>query len=244
MTAIRLQKAIADAGITSRRKAEVLITDGKVTVNGDIVTELGTKVDPSVDTIVVDGTPLTEPTAQKLFYVLLNKPVHYITSTTSEQGESVMELLVPEHCTMPNPPALPRLYPVGRLDKDSEGLLLLTNDGDLTQELTHPSFEHEKEYEVTIEDRLSKDDEHILQKGMILDGTEPVKGIKILSTSNRGKRTIVTVVLTEGKNRQIRRMFGAIGHHVVGLKRTRMNNLRLGALAVGMWKVVTKQDII
>lgn len=242
---IRLQKAIADMGITSRRKAEVLISSGKVKVNGVIVTELGIKVDPAVDSIEVQGIDIAaqEKKQEQIVYVALHKPIDYITSTTSDQGESVMDLLTPENKAGKGPDVLPRVYPVGRLDKDSEGLVLLTNDGDLTNQLTHPSFEHEKEYEVTIDKRLEKKAIALMESGMAI-GDEVVQGIEIKDISNRGKRTIVTVVLKEGKNRQIRRMFGQLGYHVIALKRTRIGNLKIHTLSVGRWKYVRKSDIV
>lgn len=232
-------------GITSRRKAEVLIREGKVKVNGDVVTELGTKVDMEVDLIRVDGeSPTSNDKGRTSIYIALHKPVDYITSTTSEQGASVIDLLIPENAVGRRKTELTeRVYPVGRLDKDSEGLVLLTNDGELANELTHPSFEHEKEYEVTIDKRLDKKIQKLLEGGMTI-GDDVVQGITILDISNRGKRTVVTIILKEGKNRQIRRMFGQLGFHVSSLKRTRIGTLKIGTLPVGKWKLVKKNDII
>lgn len=242
---MRLQKAIADMGIASRRKAEALIEQGLVKVNGEIVTELGTKIDPATDTIEVEGySQKKESKPANSVYIALNKPVDYITSTTSEQGVSVMELLTPyNHIGKGSDHVEARVFPVGRLDKDSEGLILLTNDGELTNQLTHPSFEHEKEYEVTIDQRLDTKAKKILESGMAI-GNEVVQGITIKEISNRGKRTIVTVILKEGKNRQIRKMFGQLGYHVISLKRIRIGTLSLGTLPVGKWKYAKKSDII
>jgi 23S rRNA pseudouridine2605 synthase len=238
---MRLNKFIASQGICSRRDADALIACGKVQVNGETVQELGTKVDPEKDSITIPskGYASTVGTPARIA-VLLNKPVDYITSTTSVQGLSIMDLLTPDQYIGKNKMAATeriantRLYPVGRLDKDSEGLVLLTNDGDMTQKLTHPSFEHEKEYEVTIDKRFDKKSRTVLESGMSI-GDQYVSGIQIKDVSNRGKRTIVTAILTEGKNRQIRKMFGRLGFHVLSLKRTRIAHYRLGTLPVGRW---------
>jgi len=241
---VRLQKHIADLGITSRRKAEVLIADGKVTVNGKIVNVLGTKIDPALDTVAVTEHELAQPKNNDPVYIALHKPPGYITSTTSEQGQSVMDLLTPENNIKSGKRALgsARVYPVGRLDKESEGLVLMTNDGELTNLLTHPKHEHEKEYEVTITQALSRDAEKVLKKGMVL-GEERVGGIKLRDSFRKGKQHVVTVVLKEGKNRQIRRMFGRLGYEIISLKRTRIGRLGLGVLPVGRWKFVKKDNI-
>jgi len=243
----RIQKYIAEAGITSRRKAEILIAQGKVKINGAINRTLGTKIDPTKDLVEVcvenkwHTIELSDPS---LVYIALNKPVGYITSTVDTQGASIMELLQKDNYIGKEvPPALPRIFPVGRLDKDSEGLILLTNDGELTNALTHPSQEHEKEYEVTIDQYLTKDAIHILTKGMVIDDTF-VRGITILEELHKGKRSIVRVILTEGKNRQIRKMFGAIGYQVTALKRVRIGKLKLGVLPIGKWKLVAKHSIV
>lgn len=247
---IRLQKVMADRGMCSRRAAERLILAGNVHVDGTLVTELGTKIDPSAEIIVTDPT-VKEPTktsAGKPVYVLLHKPVGYITSTSSTQGASVLDLITKDNYVSGGEKAASawkqivnaRLYPVGRLDKDSEGLVLLTNDGDLANKLTHPRYEHEKEYQVTITGRIPKGAASVLQKGMNIGNGEFVKGITVTKIKNLGKRTIVTVVLKEGKNRQIRRMFGRLGMDIISLKRTRIGNFRLGTLPVGAWVQITR----
>ncbi len=241
----KLQKVIAAHGICSRRKAEELIGLGKVRVNGKTAT-IGMRVTVS-EKIEVNGQYLERggDLEDKLVYIALNKPVDYITSTTSRQGDSVMELLVPENYAGKNKEMLgQRVFPVGRLDKESEGLVILTNDGELTNLLTHPSNEHEKEYDVTILERLSKDAIDILGKGMDIGEGEVARGIEVRNISNRGKRTIVTVVLKEGKKRQIRRMFGRLGYSIIALKRTRISKYRLKALAPGQWTFIEKKDIL
>jgi len=135
------------------------------------------------------------------------------------------------------------VYPVGRLDKDSEGLLLLTNDGDLTNKLTHPKYEHEKEYDVTIDSPLTKDARKVLEHGMNLGEDGFVQGIKIIDETSKGRRHTIRVILKEGKNRQIKKMFGRLGYHVQSLRRVRMGNLKLGTLPVGRWKFVKKSNI-
>ena len=240
---IRLQKHIADLGYCSRRKAEALITDGRVLVNGKRVTELGTKVDPETDKVKVVG--LEAGSAKEFVYVILNKPVDYITSASSKQGASVMDLLTDDRQIGRHKTSLKtRVYPVGRLDKDSEGLILLTNDGELTNKLTHPRYEHEKEYEVLIDKPLTKDARVVLEKGMNIGGGERVKGIKIKKHQIRGRHTSVIVVLKEGKNRQIRKMFGRLGYKISRLRRIRLGNMNLGTLPPGRWKYITKKHIV
>lgn len=255
---IRLQKHIADLGICSRRKAEALILAGKVKVNGRVVREMGVKVDPAKDTVAVACiTPSTPPPSRKggtlassFSYIALHKPVGYISSASSAQGASVLDLLTEQNRIgaktkqiLQNAP-LGRVYPVGRLDKDSEGLLLLTNDGELANTLTHPRFEHEKEYEITIAGRLAPHARAVLEHGMDIGDEEYVRGIRIAAVFNKGKRTIITAILGEGKNRQIRRMFGRLGLDILSLKRTRIGRLRLGTLPVGKWKYVEYEKIL
>jgi len=248
---IRLQKHIADLGICSRRKAEELIVAGKVKVNGAIADKLGTKVDSEKDRVEVEkyvqsSSPVPRP---PFLYIALNKPVDYITSTTDEQGPSVLDLIRPANYfkTIDEPTRnliqSVRLYPVGRLDKDSEGLILLTNDGEMTNLLTHPRYEHEKEYDVTIDNRLSKAAKQVLETGMNIEG-ESLQGIKIVREFNKGRQTIVTVILKEGKNRQIRKMFGKLGYNISSLRRTRINKLKIGVLQMGKWKLVKKEQIV
>ena len=177
-------------------------------------------------------------------YVVLNKPTGFITSTTSTQGDSVMDLLTPENNMRTGKRELTtRVYPVGRLDKDSEGLVLLTNDGELANQLTHPRYEHEKEYTVVVDRPLTPQVKKVLERGMILDG-EPVNGIEILREFNKGKQTILSLILKEGKNRQIRKMLGRLGYTVINLRRMRMGKLTLGVLPIGKWKFISKKQII
>lgn len=246
---MRLNKAIAQLGICSRRKADELIASGLVRVNDVVVTEMGTQVELESDSIHVEGYSDAPTSGQDTYYVAMHKPVDYISSASNEQGQSVLDLLTIDNYLgkqkdRAKKATAARLYPVGRLDKDSEGLILLTNDGELTNELTHPRYEHEKEYEVTIDRALDKPTQKILKKGMHLSEGEYVKGIDIVHMRNVGKRSVVTVVLTEGKNRQIRRMFGQLGYPVLSLKRTRINNLQLKTLPQGRWRLIRRSDIM
>lgn len=179
-----------------------------------------------------------------LFYIALNKPVDYITSTSDEQGPSVLNLLKAENFYKSGGKDFEdRVYPVGRLDKDSEGLVLLTNDGDLANLLTHPRYEHEKEYEVTISPFLTREAKNILQKGMMID-EEEMLGVKIVEEFKRGRQEIINLILREGKNRQIRKMFGRLGFNVIKLSRVRIGKLKLGTLAPGKWRFVRKDQIM
>jgi len=222
---VRLQKLLAHAGVCSRREGENYIRQGIVRVNGEVVTTLGTKVDPGRDRITVAGK--TVRIAQELIYIALNKPAGTITSCRQKNARIVLDLVeIPQ-----------RIYPVGRLDKDSTGLLLLTNDGSLHQRLAHPSFDHEKEYEVTVAHPLSDAALQQMEAGLPLDGTmtRPAK-IKKLSAKR------FRMVLMEGKKRQIRRMVEQVGNRVVRLKRLRVANVRLGKLAEGAWRHLTEKE--
>ena len=224
---IRLQKFIADAGITSRRKAEELITAGKIKVNGKIVTTLGTKVDPIFDQVEYNGTQI-KPTEQKI-YLAIHKPVGVISSTSDVQGKTVLDLVKSPH----------RLFPVGRLDKDSSGLLILTNDGDFANQILHPKFGAEKEYFVVTDINFEQKDIHKLQQPMVVGGKK-IRPVKVVSIENDSLR----LILHEGVNRQIRRMLGRLGYTVKKLKRIRIGKLELGSLKAGEWKEISPTDIL
>ena len=223
----RLQKILSSAGITSRRAAEVLITAGRVAVNGQVVTELGSKADPETDKITVDGKPVS--ISKKRIYLLLNKPAGYVTTLSDPGGRPVVtELLkdIPE-----------RLYPVGRLDFNTEGLLLLTNDGEWANRLAHPSHEVEKEYLVKIRGSLNSDKIALLSKGIKLeDGlTAPAK-IEIIRVLE--KNVWFTITIHEGRFRQVRRMCEAMELPLVKLKRIRYGNILLGELKAGEYRLL------
>lgn len=226
MALIRLQKWLSEAGFCSRRQGENLIRAGRVSVNGRAVAVLGTKIDPHLDAVAVDGKPVTASTRK--IYLALHKPVGYVTSCRHPGEKLVLDLVdLPE-----------RIFPIGRLDKDSTGLLLMTNDGPLHHFLSHPSFSHEKEYDVSVDRAIGDGELAYMARGMPLQGvrTRPAKVVRISDTAFR-------IVLREGRNRQIRRMVRKVGHQVVALKRIRIAHILLGDLAVGRWRQLTHTEI-
>lgn len=222
---MRLQKFIASAGICSRRQAEAYISEGRVAVNGEVVTQPGVTVDPEVDKVAVDGQAVT-PGRSKI-YIALNKPAGYVSSCLQRQEKTILELV-----TIPE-----RVYPVGRLDKESTGLLLLTNDGELHLKLSHPSFDHEKEYDVTVAAPIANEDLAKLKEGVRIDGRK-TRPAKVFRVSERRFR----MVLLEGRNRQIRKMTGSLGHRVTALKRLRIAGIKLGGLKEGQWRYLTEEE--
>lgn len=226
----RLQKIISARGVLSRRGAEKAIQEGRVTVNGKPAL-LGQQADPEKDVIAIDGVAL--PTSEKLVYILLNKPTGYVTTLSDEQGRKNVAQLV-QGCGT-------RVYPVGRLDLNSEGLLLLTNDGDLTQKLTHPSHQVEKEYHV----RVTGDVEQalpMLRRDMTVDGVRYLAArVKVLPSEAQGS-TLLSVTIHQGKNRQVRKMCAACGLTVHRLRRVREGSLRLGDLQPGKWRYLTAAE--
>ena len=225
MSNLRLQKFLSSAGVCSRRKGEEFIAAGKVAVNGKIVVELGTKIDPDQDQVEVDGK-VVKP-AHNLVYIALNKPRDYVSSCRHPGEKVVLDLVdVPE-----------RVYPVGRLDKDSTGLLLLTNDGRLHHRLSHPSFDHEKEYDVMVARPISDGALKKLRDGLPLMGTK-TRPARITRISPRRFR----IVLQEGKNRQIRRMVRKVGNEVARLERKRFSSIKLGSLPPGKWRHVSRRE--
>ena len=229
---MRLQKYIARCGVTSRRKAEDLIRAGRVRVNGEIIEELGTKVRPGLDQVSVDNRPIE--LEEEGVYILLNKPRGYVTTLDDEFNRpKVMDLIkgVEE-----------RVYPVGRLDRDTEGLLLLSNDGALTHKLTHPSFEVEKTYQALVKGRLRPDEIEAFRRGLMIDGvrTYPA-GLRVLRES--GDQSLIEVVIHEGRNRQVRKMCQEINHPVVDLRRISFGPLDLGGLRPGEYRPLTGDEL-
>ena len=222
---IRLQKYLAEAGVCSRREGERMILDGRVAVDGRVVTELGTRVEPETVHVTVDGKPVES--AEQPIYIVLNKPPGYVSSCRHRDEKIVLDLIDIGR----------RIFPVGRLDKDSEGLLLLTNDGRLHHRLSHPSFNHEKEYEVTVARPLSNSELQKMATGIVLKGrvTRPARIRRL--TGNKFR-----MVLQEGRNRQIRRMLGQLSHEAIRLKRIRMAGIRLGGLPRGAWRHLTGKE--
>jgi 23S rRNA pseudouridine2605 synthase len=225
----RLQKALARAGIASRRKAEELIRAGRVQVNGVTVSEMGQPVSAQ-DHILVDGKPLQAPPA--LVYVLLHKPRGVLSTAQDERGRQTVLDLVPHR---------ERLYPVGRLDQESEGLILLTNDGELTQRLTHPRYEHEKEYRVLVRGAPTPATLRRLREGLLLEDGLIRADEATLLPGREG--SWLRIVLHEGRKHLVRRMCEAVGHPVLRLIRVRLGPLELGALAPGKYRPLTTDEI-
>ena len=228
----RLQKYLAHAGIASRRTCEELILAGKVRVNGVVVQEMGVKVNPAVDRVEVGGKPVEDK--EDKVYVLLNKPRGYVTTLRDPQGRPKVVDLVKDVGR--------RVYPVGRLDYETEGLLLLTNDGELTFALTHPSHEIGKTYLALVKGVPDKDKLKRFQKGLRLaDGlTAPAK---VRIAKKKGSNALMEIIIYEGRNRQIRRMCETIGHPVLELQRQAMGFLELGSLKVGEFRHLTVTEV-
>jgi pseudouridine synthase len=226
MSLIRLQKFLSQAGVCSRRKGEEYIKAGLVRVNNTVVTELGTKIDPVSDRVEFKGKIVVPE--NNFVYIALNKPKGYVTSCSQPGEKIVLDLIdIPQ-----------RVYPIGRLDKDSTGLLILTNDGNLHNRLLHPSFDHEKEYDVTVSSPIKDGALKKIAGGLPMMGTK-TRPAEIIRRSPRRFR----IVLKEGKNRQIRRMVRKVGNHVTQLKRLRISNIELDRLKKGTWRYLTEKEI-
>jgi pseudouridine synthase len=235
----RLSKLIAAAGLASRRKCEDLIRAGRVRLDGEVVTNLGTKADPKRARIEVDGKPIA---LEPLVYVLLNKPRGPLSAVSDHRGRQTVVGLVKGVSA--------RLYPAGRLDADTEGLLLLTNDGELTYRLTHPRYGVEKVYEAEVEGRPTAETLRRLARGVMLeDGWSGPARVRLLGRSSspaprdRKPTTWLELTIHSGRKRQVRRMLKAVGHPVVSLRRTRMGTLRLGDLPAGGWRKLSRKEI-
>ncbi len=230
---VRLQKFMAEQGVASRRKSEDLIRAGKVKVNGHVA-EIGMKINPRKDLVTVGKQKLTNVKNRKKVYVMLNKPRGYVTTVFDELGrKTVMDLLPDFGC---------RIYPVGRLDKDSEGLLLLTNDGSFTNCMTHPSHEYAKVYRVTVRPSVNDDILYNLRNGIEIDGrmTAPCEVTVLTEQENR---VVLEFILHEGRNRQIRKMCESQGLEVARLKRISIGPIKLGMLKQGDYRELSEQDV-
>ena len=240
---MRLNKFLAHAGVASRRAADQLIAAGRVKVNGRVVREMGVQIDPARDRVLVDGRPvILEP--DHFTYLLLNKPRGVITSRKDPEGRPTIFTLIP--------PQYHHLHPVGRLDFQSEGLVLLTDDGDLTQRLSHPSYQHEKEYWVQVAGPAPDVTLHKLRKGVRLDDGMARARVRRLGKippqqrfwiKQEPGRTWLAFILTEGRNRQIRRMCQAVNLRVLRLVRVRMDAIHIGDLKPGQWRLATKKQL-
>ena len=228
---MRLQKYIASAGVTSRRKAEQWIADGRVIVNGEIVREMGIQVTPGSDHVVVDGRVVIFQ--EDYVYYLFYKPIHVISSVSDPHGRRVVTDYLPKE---------PRVYPVGRLDFMTSGLLLLTNDGEFTNYMIHPRHEVDKTYQVLVEGRPSMEEMERLKNGIELDGRK-TKAALVENVVPKGNNLLFEMTIQEGRNRQVRRMCDVIDHPVVELKRIRMGSLVLGSLKPGEYRMLSKQEI-
>lgn len=228
----RLNKIIAGSGIASRRRADELIRLGRVVVNGQIIIKAGSKAVWGLDTIIVDGQRIPDP--PKKLYLLLNKPFGYVCTLHDPQGRPIVRDLLGD--------VRERVYPVGRLDFDSQGLLILTNDGELAFRLTHPRFQVLRTYRVLVEGAIETQSVRKLQEGIMLDdGLASPARVRILEREQG--RSLLRITLSEGRSREIRRMLEAAGHRTIQLMRTHYGSLRLGALKVGRYRHLTEEEV-
>lgn len=234
MENVRLQKYMAECGVASRRKCEEIILSGEVYVNGEIVQELGTKIDPEKDEVIYKGKKLAIPNNK--VYILLNKPIGYVTTASDQfHRDTVLDLVKVKE----------RVVPVGRLDMYTSGALILTNDGEFVNIITHPSHEIEKTYTVTVIGIVTKEEVQKLEEGVVIDGeytTKPAK-VKILRTDTETNRSRLEIKIHEGKNRQVRKMCEAINKKVVALHRTKIGNIQVKDLKIGTWRYLTNKEI-
>lgn len=228
---VRLNKYIADCGIASRRKADELILHNKIMVNQMLISEPGFKIDPEKDIVWVDGKEI-KPESKKV-YILLNKPVGYVTTAKDQFGrKTVLGLVETEY----------RIYPVGRLDYDTSGLLILTNDGELANRIMHPKFKIDKTYLAEVLGLVTESELNNLRNGIIIDDfkTSPAIVKKISENKNS---TSLRITIHEGRNRQVRKMCEAVGHKVITLQRISLGNISLGNLKVGQWRNLTEKEV-
>ena len=230
---VRLQKYMADCGIASRRKSEEMIADGMVKVNGRIAV-IGDKINPASDKVVVKGRKLGSAAKQKRWYIMINKPRGYVTTMNDEMGRKCVAELVKDI------PA--RVYPVGRLDRDSEGLLLMTNDGDFANKVTHPSKHVYKVYRVTVRPGINEEQLIKMSSGMVIDGRKTAPAEVHVLQREEG-RCVLEIILREGRNRQIRKMCEQLGLEVPRLKRIAIGQVKLGGLKSGSWRELTKEEV-
>lgn len=228
---IRLQKALSQAGVASRRAAEAMIEEGRVEVNGRVVTTQGLRVDPGRDTIRVDGARIPAP--RRHTYLLLNKPRGVVATMDAPEGRETLAQYVPRH---------QRLYHVGRLDTDTEGLIILTNDGEFAHCLAHPSYEVRKTYLVDAEGLIDDRVLHRLEKGLRLEDG-PIRPDRVRLVSRGPSRTLVRITLHSGRNRIVRRMMDSVGHPVRRLARIGIGPVRLGDLASGGTRELTREEL-
>ena len=232
---IRLQKYLADAGIASRRKSEEYILQGKVSVNGKVVSELGTKVNPKKDIVEFEGKTIKQDTKKEYTYILLNKPIDYVTTVKDQfNRKTVLDLIKTNK----------RLVPVGRLDMYTSGALILTDDGDFVYKLTHPKHEITKTYTVTLIGIPSKEEIETLKNGVdIGEYTTHEAKVKIIKTDYEKNQSRLEIVIHEGKNRQIRKMCEAIDKKVLALHRSKIGDISVKDLKIGTWRYLRKEEV-
>ena len=236
MEKIRLQKFLADAGIASRRKCEQYIQEGKVKVNDEIVTELGTKVDVDNDVITFEDRLVKSTKNEPHVYIILNKPIGYVTTVNDQFGRpTVLDLIKKVD---------KRIVPVGRLDMYTSGALILSDDGDFIYKITHPKHEVTKTYTVTVKGITTKDDVEMLSRGVQIEDyiTKPAK-VKILKTDTEKNISRLEITIHEGKNRQVRKMCEAINKKVLALHRSKIGEIDVKNLKIGEWRYLTKQEL-
>lgn len=229
---VRLQKYLAQCGVCSRRKAEELIRDGRICINGKVVTEMGLQITPGKNKVTFDHKVVN--VEEEFLYFLLNKPKGYLTTLSDPQGRPVVTSLIKDSRV--------RLFPVGRLDLETEGALILTNDGNLAQKIQHPSFNTRKSYEAVISGMPTKEKIKQLELGIFLEGkmTAPAT---VTYLGKRGRNSFFKIIIHEGRKRQIRKMFNHIGHQVIHLKRTAYGKLTIGNLASGKYRSLKTSDL-
>lgn len=230
---VRLQKYMADLGIASRRKSEQMIADGMVKVNGRTAA-IGDKVNPKRDKVTVKGRKIAAGAKAKRYYIMLNKPRGYVTTMSDEMGRKCVAELVKDI------PA--RIYPVGRLDRDSEGLLLMTNDGEFANRVTHPSKHVYKVYRVTVRPAINEEQLVEMSSGMVIDGKKTAPA-EVRVVQREEGRCVLEIILREGRNRQIRKMCEQLGLEVPRLKRIAVGQVKLGGLKSGAWRELTKDEV-
>ena len=229
----RLQKFLASSGIASRRKCEQYILDGKIKVNGKVVTELGTKINPQTDIIEFEGRTVKKE--EKLVYIILNKPIGYVTTSKDQfQRDNVLDLVKVKE----------RIVPVGRLDMYTSGALILSNDGDFVYKVTHPKHEIEKTYTVTVKGIIKKEEVEKLRSGVEIENyiTKPAK-VKILKTDEEKDISRLEITIHEGKNRQVRKMCEAVGRKVLALHRSKIGGIEVKNIELGKWRYLSKEEV-
>ncbi len=231
MPLVRLQKFLAEAGVASRRGSEKLIVEGRISIDGAVIKTLGAKVDPDHVEVSVDGRPVR---ARRKLYVAIHKPPGYLCTRSDPEDRRIVFDLLPQEWA--------NLYPVGRLDRESEGLLFLTNDGDFSLKLTHPRYGIRKKYIATVEGRIGEKELGRFTAGVEDDG-ELLKAERAHLISANNSHSVVELELAQGRNREVRRLFAVLGHEVVQLRRTQIGPIRLGELPPGRWRVLSPAEV-